>query len=116
MRKKHQNIGKWRASLYPGQNEYLLKICAVLPTRASGGTFSLSEVKPFSSESLGLVYRLENAAQLNVESEGESYFCSRQTIPGACIYKQVVIIGFRENERSSFLVALIDILPALEDA
>lgn len=107
--KKHENIGQWRATLYPGQNDYLIKITAVIPTDQPGTRLSLEPIDTFSSPDYGLVFRLENADEINVESEQDTYLSSRHPFPGICNYKKIIIIGFRNGEKTSFLIALIDI-------
>ncbi|WP_316831811.1 hypothetical protein [Pedobacter aquatilis] len=114
MRTKHQNIGQWRAIRYPDEKHSLLKITALLPTNHPAAHITLKALEQFSSEDYGLVYLLENAEELNVQSTAQTYICSRAQLSLEDRYRKIIIIGFLPGEKHSILIAMLDIQTSME--
>ncbi|WP_146202862.1 hypothetical protein [Pedobacter paludis] len=109
MKNKRENIGHWRSTLYQEKNHYKINLHGVIPTTNPGANCRLICMEEFSDPDTSLIYRLEEAQAINVESEAQTYLVSSRTITGQCPYKKIAIIGFRPGERHSFLIAIVKI-------
>ncbi|PWS32636.1 hypothetical protein [Pedobacter paludis] len=110
MRKKYSNIGQWQAVSFKQDDQFILRVKALLPTQNPGANCFLRKMASASQPEVGLVLRLDGSEHINVESAELTYICYKEVSNEPFAFRNVIVVSFINGSKSSSFIAATDIL------